>query len=54
MRDYPFLLAGRPSQSHTPVDVVSPYDGTSVGRTWLAGPPEFEEAARAAVAAEEP
>jgi len=47
----PFILAGSSARSADPLDVVNPYDGTTVGRTWLAGNAEFERAADAAVAA---
>ena len=50
-REFPFYLAGKPSRSNKPLDVINPYDGTTVGRTWLAGPAEFEAAANEAVAA---
>jgi len=53
-REHPFLLAGEPRRSGLAVDVISPYDGALVGRTWLAGADEFEAAADAAVAAEAP
>lgn len=51
-RDHPFILCGRPAQSPRPLDVVSPYDGSLVGRTWLGGADEFEAAAQAALDAE--
>jgi glyceraldehyde-3-phosphate dehydrogenase (NADP+) len=49
--EHPFFLAGRWTQSATPLPVVYPYDGSVVARTWLAGDDEFEQATRAAVAA---
>ena len=51
VREFPFYLAGKPSRSDKPVDVINPYDGSTVGRTWLAGPDEFDRAANAAVTA---
>jgi len=36
-RERPFLLAGEPAGRDFAVDVISPYDGALVGRTWLAG-----------------
>ena len=49
--EFPFVLAGRPARSGDQLDVTSPFDGSVVGRTWLAGDAEFETAADAAVAA---
>ena len=49
--EFPFYLAGKPARTGTPLDVVNPFDGSVVGRTWLAGDPEFETAAGAALAA---
>jgi acyl-CoA reductase-like NAD-dependent aldehyde dehydrogenase len=49
--EVPFWLAGRARRSSTPLEVRSPYDGGLVGRTWLAGDPEFEQATQAAVGA---
>jgi len=51
MLERPFLVAGRPTRTSLPLDVTCPYDGHLVGTTWLAAQDEFEEAARAAVAA---
>ncbi len=51
MQEHPFFLAGQPSRSAAPLDVVNPYDKSVVGRTWLAGDAEFDRAAEAAVAA---
>jgi glyceraldehyde-3-phosphate dehydrogenase (NADP+) len=48
MQEFPFWLAGKPGRSDRPLEVVNPYDGSSVGRTWLAGEVEFEAAAQAA------
>jgi len=48
---FPFCLGGRPGTSDTPLDVLNPYDGRVVGRTWLAGHAEFDRAAETAVAA---
>jgi glyceraldehyde-3-phosphate dehydrogenase (NADP+) len=49
--EFPFWLAGKPGRSARPLDVVNPYDGGIVGRTWLAEDDEFERAADAAVCA---
>jgi glyceraldehyde-3-phosphate dehydrogenase (NADP+) len=51
MTEYPFWLAGRPGRSDAPLEVINPYDRSVVGRTWLAGGPELERAAEAAVEA---
>lgn len=47
----PFYLAGRPTRTADPLDVRNPFDGSLVGRTWLAGDAEFESAVAAAQAA---
>ena len=47
----PFYLAGKPMQAVETLRVVNPFDGSMVGRTWLAGDTEFDVAADAAVAA---
>lgn len=44
-------LAGRLVDRGTPLDVTSPFDGSVVGRTWLADAAAFEEAAAACAAA---
>lgn len=49
--DFPFFLAGQPGRSPDPLDVRNPFDGSVVGRTWLAGDAEFDRAADAAVEA---
>jgi acyl-CoA reductase-like NAD-dependent aldehyde dehydrogenase len=49
--EHPFILAGKPARSADLLDVLNPFDGSSVGRTWLAGDEEFDAAADAAVAA---
>jgi acyl-CoA reductase-like NAD-dependent aldehyde dehydrogenase len=49
--EFPYWLAGKPGRSTTVHDVINPHDHTVVGRTWLAGDAEFDEAADAAVAA---
>ena len=49
--EFPFWLAGQPSRSTQHLDVVNPFDNSTVGRTWLAGDEEFDRAADAAVAA---
>jgi len=53
-REFPFYLAGQPCRSRRTLDVANPYDGGLAGRTWLAGPEDFERAAEAAVAAARP
>jgi acyl-CoA reductase-like NAD-dependent aldehyde dehydrogenase len=50
-REFPFCLAGQPSRSAEPLDVLNPFDGGVVGHTWLAGEAELDRAASAAVAA---
>ena len=47
----PYYLAGKPGPTGEPLDVCNPFDGSLVGRTWLAGDAEFEIAAEAACAA---
>ncbi len=47
----PLFLAGTLRETGSSVEVRSPYDGTLVARVSAAGPPEYEEAARACVAA---
>lgn len=49
--EFPFFLAGAPARSADPLDVLNPFDGSSVGRTWLAGDAEFDRAADACVGA---
>jgi glyceraldehyde-3-phosphate dehydrogenase (NADP+) len=49
--EFPFCLAGEPGRSSKPLEVINPYDGSVVGRTWLAGDAEFDRAADAAVGA---
>ena len=49
--DFPFVLAGKPTRSSDPLTVRNPFDGSPAGQTWLAGDPEFDLAADAAVAA---
>ena len=49
--DYPFVIAGKPGRSADTLEVRNPFDGSILGRTWLAGDDEFELAADAAVAA---
>ncbi len=51
MREFPFYLAGEPCRSAHRLEVLNPYDRSPAGRTWVAGDPEFERAAQAAVAA---
>src|SRR5690606_3397377 len=47
----PLFLAGRSVDTGTPLDIVSPYDGTTVGRTWQADAATYEAAVEACVAA---
>jgi len=49
--EHPFVLAGKPAQSAEVLDVLNPYDGSAVGRTWLARETEFDTAADAVAAA---
>ena len=49
--DFPFYLAGQARSSDTALDVLNPFDGSLVGRTWLAGDAEFDLAADTAVRA---
>jgi acyl-CoA reductase-like NAD-dependent aldehyde dehydrogenase len=49
--EFPYFLGGQPGRSGEPLEVRNPYDGTIVGRTWLAGDPEFDLAANQAVEA---
>jgi glyceraldehyde-3-phosphate dehydrogenase (NADP+) len=51
LAEFPFWLAGMAGRTSTALEVKSPYDAASVGRTWLAGEAEFEQATKAAVAA---
>lgn len=51
VREFPFYLAGKPARSDTPLEVRNPFDGSVVGRTWLANNQQFEDAACAAVRA---
>ena len=46
-----FYLAGKPAQTAESLDVLTPFDGSVISRTWLAGDAEFETAAAAAIAA---
>ena len=32
MREFPFYLAGKPGRSDQSLDVINPYDGSTVGR----------------------
>jgi glyceraldehyde-3-phosphate dehydrogenase (NADP+) len=47
----PVFLAGRWVETAAPLEVRSPYDESAVGRTWIGGLAELEEAAAAAAAA---
>ena len=50
MADWPVFLAGSWIATETPLEVRNPYDDGVVGRTFLAGAPEFDLAARSAIA----
>jgi glyceraldehyde-3-phosphate dehydrogenase (NADP+) len=54
MADHPFLLAGRWVRSGDELAVLNPYDGSTVGRTWLASADQLEEATKAAIGAAAP
>ena len=49
--DWPVLLAGQWVTTPHALDVTTPWDGTSVGRTWAGGDEAFEKAAQGAVSA---
>jgi acyl-CoA reductase-like NAD-dependent aldehyde dehydrogenase len=49
MREFPIYVAGKPSRTSRPLDVINPFDQSTVGRTWLTGEDEFNAAADAAV-----
>lgn len=51
LQQMPLFVAGRPVSAGTPLDVVSPYDGAVVGRTWQADAATYEAAADACVVA---
>lgn len=40
----PFCLGGEPGRSKDPLEVRNPFNGSVIGRTWLAGDAEFERA----------
>lgn len=46
--DFPFCLAGEPGRSSETLEVRNPFNGSVIGRTWLAGDTEFERAVSAA------
>ena len=46
--DYPIYLDGEFVQTANPIEVTNPFDGSVVGRTWLATPDELERATVAA------
>ncbi len=48
---YPMYLAGEWAESDSPLDITNPYDGSPVGRTWLASTDQLEKAIVAAQAA---
>ena len=49
--EHPFFLAGRWDRSPEALAVINPWDGSQVGRTWLAGSAQVEEAIAGAAAA---
>ena len=49
--DRPFWLGGEPGRSGQPLEVRNPFNGSLVGRTFLAGDAEFDRAADMACAA---
>jgi len=48
-KSYPFLIAGKWVSEGRPLEVVSPYDGTSAGVTYWASAEQLEQAIRASV-----
>ncbi len=48
---YPFFVAGRWETSNQPLPVLSPYDGSTVGVTYVANDRQIEDAIESAVAA---
>jgi len=52
VRTRPLLLAGEPVEGAEQVPVLFPFDGTEIGRVWLAGDEQVETALRSAAAAE--
>src|SRR5918992_1643126 len=50
VREHPFWLGGEAGSSSNPLEIRNPFDGSIVGRTFLAGDAEFERAAEGAVA----
>ena len=48
----PMLLAGHPAESGESLPVTFPYDGSEVGRVWIADEGQLEQALAAAAAAE--
>jgi len=48
---YPMYLAGEWGESDSPLDITNPYDGSPIGRTWLASEAQLEQAIVAAQAA---
>jgi glyceraldehyde-3-phosphate dehydrogenase (NADP+) len=51
MREFPYILAGKPATSGRLTSVTCPYDGRTFAQTWFAGEDELERATQAAVAA---
>ncbi len=48
---YPMYLAGEWVESDSPLEITNPYDGSPIGRTWLASADQLEQAIVAAQAA---
>jgi glyceraldehyde-3-phosphate dehydrogenase (NADP+) len=47
-KKYPIYLAGEWVESDSPIDVINPYNGDIVGRTWLASTDQLEQSIVAA------
>ncbi|MGB3304701.1 MAG: aldehyde dehydrogenase family protein [Thermomicrobiales bacterium] len=47
--EFPIYIGGEWVKTSNRLDVTAPYDGATVGTTWLAGPDELERAIQAAV-----
>nr|MBA3377317.1 aldehyde dehydrogenase family protein [Chloroflexia bacterium] len=46
--EYPIYIGGAFVQTRTEITITNPFDGSSVGTTWLAGPDDLDRATRAA------
>jgi glyceraldehyde-3-phosphate dehydrogenase (NADP+) len=44
MKEYPFLIAGKPGLSNKKAQVINPFSGQPVGTVYLAGPSDVEKA----------